>query len=223
MLIKTILTLSFLISFINADAHLSKKELISVKKGEKILNIMCDKEKIKSLNSTDAKYLNQEIKKNNLCKNINQKKLDDVLTFLTLKKTQTLIKIDAPKKSKCPVCGMFVAKFPKWESMIVTQNNQKYYFDGVKDLMKFYFDPKRFHQKDEKIKEILVLDFYTLNPIKAKNAHYVIGANIYGPMGNEFIPFKTEKDAQSFKKEHLGKSILTFDKITEELVYSLDQ
>jgi len=118
---------------------------------------------------------------------------------------------------------MFTAKYPKWVATIKEKDGKTYYFDGVKDMMKYYFDPERYHHKKQAFTEILVSDYYTLKPITAKDAWYVIGANIYGPMGNEFIPFKTDADAQEFLKEHFGKKIVKFSEITEDLVYSLDQ
>ena len=44
------------------------------------------------------------------------------------------------KKDKCPVCGMFVAKYPDWVAQVRFTNGQTAYFDGVKDLCKFYFN-----------------------------------------------------------------------------------
>ncbi|MBN2832303.1 MAG: nitrous oxide reductase accessory protein NosL, partial [Campylobacterales bacterium] len=56
-----------------------------------------------------------------------------------------------------------------------------------------------------------------------KKAFYVIGSDTYGPMGKEFIPFATLKSAQSFLKDHKGSEILSFDKISEALVYAQDK
>ena len=110
-------------------------------------------------------------------------------------------KITVNKDEKCPVCGMFVAKYPKWAASIATQNHKKpFYFDGVKDMMKFYFNAKDYGHKDfDKNKaKITVSDYYTREEINARKAFYVIGSNIYGPMGNELIPFRTKKDAKIF-------------------------
>ena len=41
---------------------------------------------------------------------------------------------------KCPVCGMFVAKYPDWVAKVRFADGQTAFFDGVKDLCKFYFD-----------------------------------------------------------------------------------
>lgn len=88
-------------------------------------------------------------------------------------------------------------------------------------MMKFYFNPSKFkHNHNLKdFTKILVTDYYSLNSINAKDAYYVIGSNIYGPMGEELIPFKTKKEASDFSKSHFGKKILKFEDIKEELLY----
>ncbi len=189
-------------------------------KGEKIYSIMCDKEKVSALNYSDTKTLKEQIKSQKLCGNLNDKKLDALSHFLTSKekksKTEQLL---VPEKSRCPVCGMFISKYPKWVAIIETKKSHKYYFDGVKDMMKFYFDPVKFHHDKEAISHIFVSDYYTIEGINAKDAYYVIGSNIYGPMGEELIPFKTQADAKNFSNEHHGKKIVTFDMIEEKFLY----
>jgi nitrous oxide reductase accessory protein NosL len=184
---------------------------------------MCDKKAISGILYDNKEELAWQIKDKNYCSNINDKKLNDVVSYLINKDTlkqQESIKV--PKNSKCPVCGMFTAKYPKWVATIKEADGKLYYFDGVKDMMKYYFDPKRFHHDKKEFKEIMVSDYYTLKPFDAKKAWFVIGANIYGPMGNELIPFKTKDEATKFLKEHFGKKIVNFDEIREDLVYSLD-
>jgi len=136
---------------------------------------------------------------------------------------------DLSGKEKCPVCGMFVYKHPKWAAFIYYEKDGKLRhlaFDGVKDLMKFYFEPEKWGDYGnirDHIKKIVVRDYYTLKPVWAKRAWYVIGSDVYGPMGHELIPFATKKSAESFMKDHHGTKILRFDEITKEGVYALDE
>lgn len=119
-----------------------------------------------------------------------------------------------PKDTKCPVCGMFVAKYEKWIATIKT-DKESYYFDGVKDMIKFYFEPTKYIKNaDLKNPTIKVTDYYTLEQIDAKNAFFVIGSNVMGPMGDELIPFKDENSANEFSKDHFGKKVLKFKDIT---------
>ena len=124
---------------------------------------------------------------------------------------------------RCAVCGMFVAKYPGWLAQIHYDDlGQTWFFDGVKDMMVFYFHPERYEGAPrEAIKNIYVKDYYSLNWLSAKDAFYVYGSDVYGPMGHELIPFSTRAGAENFMKDHHGKEILTFDKITPELIKSM--
>ncbi len=142
-----------------------------------------------------------------------------------LQETKSFSKLEAPSNAKCPVCGMFVAKYPKWTAYMGTKDGHEHYFDGVKDMMEFYFAPQKYHHdhhKDDFI-AIFVSDYYTLEKIEAKKAFFVEGSNIYGPMGHELIPFKNEADAKVFSSSHNGKKIHPFHALTHEIIMNLDQ
>ncbi|MDD4856097.1 MAG: nitrous oxide reductase accessory protein NosL [Sulfuricurvum sp.] len=132
--------------------------------------------------------------------------------------------IDVPTEAKCPVCGMFVHKYPKWTTQISLQNSHNYFFDGIKDMMKFYFEPSLYHcsHTPRDFTHIFVSDYYTLEKIEAKEAFFVTGANVYGPMGYELIPFKNEADAQEFSASHNGHHIYPFHKLTKKIIWSLE-
>ncbi|PKN19132.1 MAG: nitrous oxide reductase accessory protein NosL [Deltaproteobacteria bacterium HGW-Deltaproteobacteria-6] len=128
-------------------------------------------------------------------------------------------------KDKCPVCGMFVAKYPDWVMAVRFRDGSHVYFDGAKDMFKYLFDLKRYapSRKAADIQTILVRDYYHLSAIDARKALYIIGSDIYGPMGRELIPLAHEDDAREFSTDHQGKKILKFSEITAEVVKSLDQ
>ena len=127
-------------------------------------------------------------------------------------------------KEKCPVCGMFVAKYPDWIGQIVFDDGQRIFFDGAKDLFKYYFDLKKYNpEKTRKnITGIYVTEYYNLDFIDAGKAWFVIGSDVYGPMGRELIPFKTKDDAAQFMKDHSGKRIMIFKEVTPKLIKKLD-
>lgn len=126
------------------------------------------------------------------------------------------------KDTRCAVCGMFVAKYPNWLATLTMSDGETKHFDGVKDMMVFYFAPQKYGAKaGATIKEIQVNDYYTLSPVDARQAWYVVGSDVTGPMGHEFIPFATKDAAESFSKDHHGKKIQTFTEITAEQVESM--
>lgn len=127
-------------------------------------------------------------------------------------------------KDKCPVCGMFVAKYPDFVAEILFKNGSYAVFDGAKDMFKYYFDIKKFNQTQTQkdVEAVYVTDYYNLNLIDGLRAYYVVGSNIYGPMGKELISFGKESDAREFMKDHQGKFILRFKDVKYETVKALD-
>jgi copper chaperone NosL len=128
-------------------------------------------------------------------------------------------------KDKCPVCGMFVAKYPDWIASISFRDGSRVYFDGPKDMFKFSMDVKRFAptRSQADIAVMYVMDYYGLTPLDAKMAFYVVESDVFGPMGKELIPFERETDAKEFLKDHKGKRILKSTEVTQQVIKGLDQ
>ena len=171
------------------------------------------------------KYCKKNIKNCQKLSRLNKNDLEYFLQNQNLTTQENKIEqIKVPLDAKCPVCGMFVIKYPKWAANIVTNKGHTHYFDGVKDMMKFYFEPSKFHHNHSQAEftKLYVTDYYSLEMVDAKKCFFVFGSNIFGPMGHELIPFKNEIDAIEFSKFHSGKAILKFNSITKQIVYGLD-
>ena len=133
----------------------------------------------------------------------------------------------APKpaaRDKCPVCGMFVAKYPDWTMLVRFKDGSHVFFEGTKDMFKYLFDMKRYDpsRKVEDVQAVLVKDYYRLSFMDARKAWYIIGSDVYGPMGRELIPLEKESDAKEFMNDHKGKKILKYADITREVIKTLD-
>ncbi|RJR33293.1 MAG: nitrous oxide reductase accessory protein NosL [Desulfobacteraceae bacterium] len=128
------------------------------------------------------------------------------------------------RQDKCPVCGMFVYKYPDWVGEIVFKNGKRVFFDGAKDLFKYYFDLKKYAPGSsiEDIAATYVSEYYGMKPIKAEEGFFVIGSDVYGPMGRELIPFSSGTDAETFLADHKGKTVLKFRDVTRETIQKLD-
>lgn len=126
-------------------------------------------------------------------------------------------------KDKCPVCGMFVAKYPDWVASSRLKDGTLYYFDGPKDMFTHYLELSRYAKGKKQVDSatMTVKEYYSLNPLKAKSAYFVIGSDVHGPMGKELIPFSSQKDAAEFVTDHKGKKIVRFSDITLQLLQSL--
>jgi len=218
----------------NKTISLKKKTKKLYPMGKRIFEKKCNKN-INPTNYSSINELKADIKNNALCKPLKKKQLYavclylwDVKRFGDIEKTQKVLKVQ--KTEKCPVCGMFVYKYPRWVAQIFYKHNNHehhYSFDGVKDMMKFYLDAREWGDyknfKRKNITKILVTDYYSQKAIDARNASFVIGSDVYGPMGNELIPFKNKADAKSFYMDHKAKKIIKFSDISKEKVYQLDE
>ena len=130
----------------------------------------------------------------------------------------------ASKTDKCPVCGMFVYRYPDWITQIKFKDGTPVFFDGCKDMFKYYLNLEKYEpdKKQEDIEAIYVNDYYLMKSISAYDAWFVAGSDVYGPMGHELIPLSSSEDAEDFKKDHKGKSILKFRDVTLKIIDTLD-
>ena len=135
--------------------------------------------------------------------------------------------LDAPRPQPtdvCPVCGMFVAKYPEWVATVVFRDGKAEHFDGAKDLFKYLFDLAKYApgRSREDIAAIAVTEYYGLARIDAREAWFVIGSDVLGPMGHELVPLASAADAEDFLADHSGTQILRFDDVTPQLLPQLD-
>jgi nitrous oxide reductase accessory protein NosL len=135
--------------------------------------------------------------------------------------------LDVPspgERDTCPVCGMFVARYPEWIATVVYRDGHAHHFDGAKDLFKYLLDLGRWApgHRAEDMAAIAVTDYYGVSRIDARVAWYVIGSDVLGPMGHELIPHASEAEAQEFLQDHKGSRILRFGDVDLELLQRLD-
>lgn len=131
--------------------------------------------------------------------------------------------LEVGKRDLCPVCGMFVSKYPNWVAQIIFDDQTYVFFDGAKDMFKYYFDLNKYNPQKTRdgILMIWVTDYYTTRLIDGKRAFYVTNSDVLGPMGKELIPHASYEAAEHFVKDHGGDKILGFSDIDLNLVESL--
>jgi nitrous oxide reductase accessory protein NosL len=127
-------------------------------------------------------------------------------------------------KDKCPVCGMFVSKYPDWVAGVTFKDSTTMFFDGAKDFFNYYLNMQKYTPSRNlaSISAVTVKDYYTLKPVDARKASFVIGSDVYGPMGKELVPFEKTADSIAFLKDHKGKKILHFNDINPGILRSLE-
>ncbi len=127
-------------------------------------------------------------------------------------------------RDKCPVCGMFVKKYPDWTSQLLFKDGSYALFDGAKDMFKYYLGMKSYNPSHTPadVASMYVMDYYSMRLVDGSTALYVIGSDVYGPMGRELIPFITAEEAKEFMKDHKGRAVLTFKDVTPDVLKGLD-
>jgi nitrous oxide reductase accessory protein NosL len=127
-------------------------------------------------------------------------------------------------KDKCPVCGMFVSKYPDWTARVTFLDGGAAWFDGAKDLFKFLADPGRFlpGRKASDVGAVTFTDYYAVKPIDAKEAFLVVGSDVFGPMGKELVPFGNRSEAHEFLRDHKGKRVLRFGDVNRAVLEGLE-
>ena len=206
----------------------AKKQKMMYPMGQKLLKAKCNAAKLDPYTFPRINALKAAVKDN--CQALEEKQMQAVALYLwEVKRFEGSLsskQISVTKEEKCPVCGMFVYKYPKWASRLYFQKEGKEHshaFDGVKDMAKYVQTPATYHaHKDFNVDRIVVTDYYTQLAIDGRSAYYVVGSDVLGPMGHELIPFKNETDAKTFMKDHKGSAIVTFDKITPQMICKLD-
>ncbi|MBI5074233.1 MAG: nitrous oxide reductase accessory protein NosL [Nitrospirae bacterium] len=129
--------------------------------------------------------------------------------------------VSTKKDDKCPVCGMFVAKYTHWLAEVVFRDGTYAVFDGPKDMFKYYLNLQKYApaKKTADITGIFVTEYYSTKLIDARKLFFVIGSDVYGPMGDELIPLFSEADAREFMRDHKGTRILKFPEVTNALLH----
>ena len=220
-MIKILLFTSLIFGSLFANEQSLAKIAKLSNKGEKIVKTLCDSPKL-PLSVGSIEQVIKKIKLSKACPPLSKTKLKAVAYYVSNGTIKLSAKhLEVPVNAKCPVCGMYVSKYPKWAAFMRI-GEKKYYFDGVKDMMKYYIFDGDFIYDRSKISEIIVSDYYTLEKIPAREAIYVPDSNVFGPMGHELIAFKSKKSAKTFMAEHDAKEMILFDDITDKIVMSLD-
>lgn len=116
-------------------------------------------------------------------------------------------------KTRCEVCGMFVAPYPQWVAVMAMADGRHFYFDGPKDLFIYYGDLAKYlpGATYDQVADLFVTEYYTARPISAREVFFVAGSDVRGPMGMELVPVAGRGAAETFLRDHGGKKLMRFD------------
>ena len=131
------------------------------------------------------------------------------------------------KNTTCLVRHLLVYKAPQWVAKIETRGGKTVYFSSPKSMFEFYFRPGKWYdvgvRSERDFSKIVVTDYSTLEPINAEEAYFVYGAGaVTSPAGDDLPAFKEKQEAEKFSKQHNGKRVMPFNKVSNGLIKLLN-
>lgn len=128
-----------------------------------------------------------------------------------------------PADARCPVCGMYPARFPRWAAQIVFEDGAAHFFDSPVDLFMFLDKPASFGstRTAAEAAAMYVADFRNGTWLPARHAVFVRDSRARGPMRGPDLPaFADTVAAQAFIAEQGGRA-LTFEQVDASVVTGL--
>ena len=129
----------------------------------------------------------------------------------------------APADARCPVCGMYPARAPRWAAQALYQDHAAHFFDSPVDLLRFLADVGRYNAGHgaADVRSRWVTDTAAGAWVALEQAWFVLGSDALGPMRRADLPaFAGQPQAAAFTRQHGGQA-LAFSAITPAIVKSL--
>jgi len=124
------------------------------------------------------------------------------------------------KDDRCPVCGMFVYKYPKWAAGFVFKSGASYFHCCPKCMLHNLLHVPKYQPGEtrENVCQIWITEYYTTKQTDAYEVLFVVGTNLVGPMGLDLIPVRGRTAAETLKKDYQGEFIVTLDEVSAEML-----
>jgi copper chaperone NosL len=118
------------------------------------------------------------------------------------------------ERERCAQCGMFVDIAPSWTTGATTRDGARIRFDTPRCLVAWSKSPAGRGARDP-----WVTDYYDQRHVSAGEAQYVIGSDVIGPMGADFVPIAGSSTLTArFRDDHHGTRILSFGELDTTLL-----
>jgi copper chaperone NosL len=119
-----------------------------------------------------------------------------------------------PDEARCPVCGMFAARHPRWAAQALFDDGAAQFFDSPAHLFLYLQGLDRYQRgrRVEDLRALHVADHRGGGWLPLEQAVFVHGSRARGPMRTEDLPaFASLEAARSFVAESGGKTVLAAD------------
>ncbi len=118
---------------------------------------------------------------------------------------------------RCERCGMFLDANPRWAAGAVAAGGRDVHFDAPRCLFAWLQSTTGIGAEAP-----WVTEYYTQRKRPAAFVWYVVGADVTGPMGPDFVPIGDEVGAERFRGEHHARAVLRYDAVDAAALARLD-
>lgn len=108
---------------------------------------------------------------------------------------------------RCPVCGMRVIQYSKFNCAIQLKDTTTYYFCSTGCLIRSWMHPEIYlGLARELLERPIVREYFSGRQMDARDMIFVYGSDVIGPMGPALVPVLDERHLRVFKRRHGGKT-----------------
>lgn len=119
-----------------------------------------------------------------------------------------------PDEVRCPVCGMFAVRHPRWAAQVIFDDGAAQFFDSPAHLFLYLQSLDRYQRgrRVEDLRALHVADHRGSGWLPLAQAVFVQGSGVPGPMRTEDLPaFADHEAARAFIAEAGGTPALADD------------
>ena len=123
---------------------------------------------------------------------------------------------------RCPVCGMTVSQYPKFNCAIQLKNSDTYYFCATGCMIRSWMHPEIYlGTAKDMLERPIVREYFTGQQMDARDTIFVSGSDVIGPMGKALVPVLDERHLKTFKKRHGGKTQVLLKDLNDDKWYEI--
>ncbi|WP_300456870.1 nitrous oxide reductase accessory protein NosL [Desulfobacula sp.] len=123
---------------------------------------------------------------------------------------------------RCPVCGMTVIRYPKFNCAIQLKNTVTYYFCSTGCMIRSWMHPEIYlGTAADRLHLPVVKEYFSGRQVDARDIIFVYGSDVIGPMGPALVPVNDENYLTVFKKRHGGKTQFLLKNLTDVKWYEM--
>lgn len=129
-----------------------------------------------------------------------------------------------PAEARCPVCGMYPARYPRWAAQLIFKDGKALFFDSPLELFRFLLDMGHYHDAHgpDDVARAYVSDAGDGRWISIVEAHFVEGSELLGPMHSADLPAFAELEAAEAFVAERGGRLVRVEQVTLDLLHALE-